>query len=103
VKRGDVWWHEPPDSKRRPVLILTRDEAIGRVFDVIAVPATSVVRGLPTEVAIGVEDGMPIECVLALDNAFSAEKALLTARIATLGPEKMDRVCEALATATRCR
>jgi mRNA-degrading endonuclease toxin of MazEF toxin-antitoxin module len=20
VRRGEVWWHEPPDSKRRPVL-----------------------------------------------------------------------------------
>jgi hypothetical protein len=49
VRRGEVWWHEPPDSKRRPVLILTRDEAVDRVFNVIAVPATGTVRGLATE------------------------------------------------------
>lgn len=35
MRRGEVWWHEPPDSKRRPVLILTRDEAVDRVFNVI--------------------------------------------------------------------
>jgi mRNA-degrading endonuclease toxin of MazEF toxin-antitoxin module len=46
---------------------------------------------------------MPIECVLALDNTFSAEKAFLTERITTLGPEKMAAVCSALATATTCR
>jgi mRNA-degrading endonuclease toxin of MazEF toxin-antitoxin module len=67
VRRGEVWWHEPPDSKRRPVLILTRDEAVD------------------------------------LDNTLSAEKAFLTERITTLGPEKMAAVCSALATATSCR
>lgn len=48
---------EPPDSKRRPVVILTRDEAIGRVLDVIAVPATGTIRRLSTEVQIGVAEG----------------------------------------------
>jgi len=46
---------------------------------------------------------MPIECVLALDNTLSAEKAFLTECITTLGPEKMAAVCSALATATSCR
>ncbi len=103
MRRGEVWWHDPPDSKRRPVLILTRDEAIDRLFDVIAVPATSTVRDLPTEVEIGIADGMPIECALALDNTFSAEKAFLTEPITTLGAAKMADVCAALATATSCR
>ncbi len=70
-----MWWHEPSGSKRRPVLILTRSEAIGRLFDIIAVPATGTVRDLATEVEVGVADGMPVECVLALDNTFSAERA----------------------------
>jgi mRNA interferase MazF len=94
VKRGEVWWHEPPD---------TRDEAIKRLFDVVAVPATGTIRGTSTEVQIGVDDGMPIECVLGLDNTLSAEKTFLTTRITTLGPEKLDEVCKALAVATSCR
>ncbi|MDQ6817510.1 MAG: type II toxin-antitoxin system PemK/MazF family toxin [Actinomycetota bacterium] len=102
MRRGEVWWPEPPDSKRRPVLILTRDEAIDRVFDVIAVPATGVVRDLPTEVELGRDDGMPIDSVLAVDNTFSAEKAFLTERITTLGTDKMAEVCAALRVATRC-
>ncbi|HLH13523.1 MAG TPA: type II toxin-antitoxin system PemK/MazF family toxin, partial [Solirubrobacteraceae bacterium] len=84
-------------------LILTRDEAVDRVFNLIVVPATGTVRSLATEVEIGPADGMPIECVLALDNILSAEKAFLTERITTLGPEKMAAVCSALATATSCR
>jgi mRNA interferase MazF len=102
VRRGEVWWHEPPDSKRRPVLILTRDEAIDRVFDVIAVPATGVVRDLSTEVEVGRDDGMPIDCVLATDNTFSADRAFLTDRITTLRTDKMAQVCAALRAATRC-
>ena len=85
MRRGEVWWYEPPDAKRRPVLILTRDsEAIGRVRDMIAVPVTGTIRNLDTEIEIGVTDGMPVECVLAVDNTLSAEKAFLTKKIATL-------------------
>lgn len=102
MRRGEVWWHEPPDAKRRPVLILTRDEAIDRVLDVIAVPATGVVRGLPTEVELGRADGMPIDCVLAVDNTFSAEKAFLTERITALGPDKLAELCRVLRAATNC-
>ena len=64
MKRGEVWWHEPPDSKRRPVLILTRDGVAAQSFDLTAMPATSIARGPDTEVRVGVADGMPIECVL---------------------------------------
>lgn len=102
MKRGEVWWYEPPDAKRRPVLILTRDEAIGRVHDVIAVPATGTIRNLDTEVEIGVADGMSVECALAIDNTLSAEKAFLTEQITTLRPEKLAAVCATLVAATSC-
>lgn len=102
MKRGQIWWYEPPDAKRRPVLILTGDQAIDRVFDLIAVPATGTIRNLDTEVEIGVSDGMPIECVLAVGNALSADKTFLTERITTLSPEKLAEVCAKLAVATGC-
>ena len=38
MTRGEVWVYEPPHDKRRPALILTRDEHIGRQYDVIAIP-----------------------------------------------------------------
>jgi mRNA interferase MazF len=102
MRRGEVWWHEPPDKKARPALILTRDEAIGGVFDLIAAPTTKTVRGIPTEVEIGVADGMPIECALTLDNTFSAQKIYFTMRITTLDSARMHQVCRALARATSC-
>lgn len=102
MKRGEVWWYEPPNAKRRPVLILTRDEAIGRVHDVIAVPATGTIRNLDTEIGIGIDDGMPIECALAVDNTLSAEKSFLAEQITTLEPKKLAEVCATLAAATSC-
>ena len=51
MKRGDIRWYtfQLPD-KRRPVLILTRDEVIDRLNGIIVVPATRTIRGLATEV-----------------------------------------------------
>jgi mRNA-degrading endonuclease toxin of MazEF toxin-antitoxin module len=102
VARGEVWLYEHPDRKRRPALILSRDDLIEENLDVIAVPTTGTIRGTPTEIQIGVADGMPAECVLVLANTFSAEKAYLTKHITTLDSVRMHEVCRALSAATDC-
>lgn len=102
MRRGEVWWVERPGSRRRPHLVLTRDAAIQRLEAVLGVPATTTIRGIPTEVALGPEHGMPTSCVLILDNTRVLRKAYFTERICELGPEPMDRVCRALAVATGC-
>jgi mRNA interferase MazF len=102
VSRGEVWWYEDPRAGRRPFLILTRDAAIPVLNQVLAVPATRTVRGIPTEVALGVGDGMPSECALSLDNVTVIRPALCTERITRLDPARMHDVCDALATATGC-
>ena len=100
--RGEIWWHEPPDEKPRPYLVLTRDEAIDRMAKLIAVPATRTVRNLRSEVALDHEDGMPEACVLSADNITVVRKALLTRRVTKLNPHRMSQVCEALHKATGC-
>ncbi len=100
--RGEVWWYERPDQKSRPVLVITRNEAIGHLHEVLVVPTTSTVRGIATEVSLDRDDGMPGACALSLDNTFLARKALLTERITTLGPDKLHRVCAALGVAVAC-
>jgi len=102
VKRGEVWWYEHPGLKRRPALILTRDEAIASLNEVFVALATTTIRGLPTEVELGPEDGMPRSCVLNADQIDAADKIFLTERITKLGPQRMDEVCRALARATSC-
>ena len=68
----------------------------------LAVPATRTVRGIPTEVDLGPEDGMPEECVLSLDNLALVPKTLFVERICRLGPDRMAQVCRALAVASGC-
>ncbi len=102
VARGEVWWYEPPDHGRRPYLILTRAEVAPLLSQVLAVPATRTVRGIPTEVPLDRSDGMPVECVLNLDATSGIARTFCTERITTLGPERMDAVCQALAVAAQC-
>jgi len=100
--RGEVWWYDHPEQARRPFAILTRDEAIPVLEQILAVPATRTVRDIPTEVELDVSDGMPARCALALDNVTVIRKSLCTERITRLDPVLLQRVCEALHIATAC-
>ena len=53
MKRGEIRWYTfaLPD-KRRPVLILTRDDVIEHLNEIIVVPVTRTIRGLATEVVL---------------------------------------------------
>jgi mRNA interferase MazF len=103
VRRGEVWWVERPGVGRRPHLVLTRDAAIDSLTRVIGIPATRSVRGIPSEVELGPDDGMPDRCALTLENVRVLRKAYFVERICRLGPDRMDEVCRALAVATGCR
>jgi mRNA interferase MazF len=85
-----------------PVCVLTRDEAIPHLLTVVVATVSSRIRGLPSEVLLGPEDGMPRECAVSLDNIRTVPKALLTEPITQLGPERMTEVCRALAAANGC-
>jgi mRNA interferase MazF len=102
VARGEIWWYEHPQAGRRPYLVLTRSEAVPVLEQVLGVPATRTVRGIPTEVRLDEADGLPVPCVLTLDNLSPIRPALCTRRIATLGPDRMREVCDALRAATAC-
>ena len=102
MNRGEVWWVELLEAGRRPHLVLTRQAAIPVLHAYLAVPATRTVRGIPTEVLLGVDDGMPAECALSLDNVAVIPRAYFVERITRLGPDRMSEVCRALAIATGC-
>ncbi|MFV9672512.1 MAG: type II toxin-antitoxin system PemK/MazF family toxin [Acidimicrobiia bacterium] len=102
VRRGEIWWYEPPYAKARPHLILTRDAVIPVLSDVLSVPATRTRRGIATEIDLSRDDGMPKDCVLTTDNVTLISTSYLTTRITELTPERMRAVCKALKTATGC-
>lgn len=82
--------------------MLTRNDAIDSLNEVFVVLATTNIRGLPTEVELGPDDGMPRDCVLNADHTATIPKGLLGELITTLGADQLDQVCRALDHATGC-
>ncbi len=103
LSRGEVRLcrFAPPD-KQRPVLILTRDSAIGHLATVTIAPITSTIRGVPSEVILDIEDGMKRRCAVNLHNAVTVAQARLGRRVGTLRAERMREVCAALGFALGC-
>lgn len=93
MRRGEIWWAElePPVSKR-PVVLLSRDEAYNVRSLVIIAPVTTRVRSIPAEVLLTTEDGMPQECVANLDIITTIPKDCLRSRLTTLSPRKLKEV-----------
>ncbi|MCC6588343.1 MAG: type II toxin-antitoxin system PemK/MazF family toxin [Bryobacterales bacterium] len=85
MRRGEIRWYtfRHPD-KRRPVLILTRDEVIDRLNEVIVVPATRTIRGLATELVLTPDDGLPVACALNFDHVSLAQRERIGALLSVL-------------------
>ena len=103
LERGEVRLYRfaPPD-KERPVLILTRRSALGYLARVTVAPITSTIRGVPSEVVLGIEDGMKQPCAVNLHNVVTVAKDALGRRVALLGSDRMRQVCGALGFALEC-
>ena len=97
MRRGEVWWADlPAPAGRRPVVLLSRNEAY-TVRELVAVaPVTTRVRRIPTEVPLGPEDGLPKSCVINLDTITTIPKTTLRKVIAPLPPAKLAAVDRAL-------
>jgi len=103
LERGEVrLCRFPAPDKERPVLILTRNSAIHYLSRVTVAPITSTIRGVPSEVAIGPEDGMRQPCAANLHNLMTVAQHGLGRRLAQLSPRRMNEVCAALAFALGC-
>lgn len=97
MKRGEIRWYtfRLPD-KRRPVLILTRNEIIDRLNEIIVVPATRTIRGLTTEVELTPEDGMPVVCALNFDHIALAQRDRIGTVLCNLPEGRWPKVQRAL-------
>jgi len=97
LKRGEVWWADlPAPVGRRPVVLLSRDEAYSVRNAVTVAEVTRTIRGIPVEVPLGTEDGLPRKCVVNLDTLMTIRKELLVERIALLKNEKLEEIKRAL-------
>ena len=101
-QRGQVWWGEIEHVGRRPFLVMTRPAVIPVLNSVVAAPVTRTIRGIPTELPLGPDDGMPTDCVASFDNLRVVPKAHLVDHICTLRPVRLSEACAALRAAVDC-
>ena len=103
VSHGEVWRYRfgAPD-KKRPVLVLSRQEVIGLLHTVMVAPITSTIRGAPSEVVVGESEGLKHESAVNLDHVQTVERVRLEGYVGHLDQEKMREVCRALAIAVGC-
>ncbi|MEE8456615.1 MAG: type II toxin-antitoxin system PemK/MazF family toxin [Acidimicrobiia bacterium] len=102
--RGEVWWCELPEVSRRPVVVLSRDDAIPRLRRAIVAPCTTTIRELESEVPLEPgEDPVPLRSVANLDSVENVSIATLTDRLGRLSDLRMREVCSALAVAVNCQ
>jgi mRNA interferase MazF len=102
VRQGELWLMEPPNAKRRPVLIVSRNESIPVLNSVVIAPITSTIRRIPTCLAVGPDEGIDHESVASFDSMAAVPKSLLTVRLGTLGVGSRERICAALAALADC-
>ena len=97
MKRGEIRWYTfaLPD-KRRPVLILTRNEVIDHLNEIIVVPVTRTIRGLVTEVILSRTTGCLVVSALNFDHIALAQRSRICNVLCSLPEERWSEVQQAV-------
>lgn len=97
MKKGDIWWANLPSPVgRRPVLLLSRDEAYLVRTAVTVAPLTTTIRKIAVEVPLDPKDGVPKKCVINCDDLLTIRKSLLQEKLTTLSTARLQSVHEAI-------
>ena len=90
MNRGEVRWYKfaRPD-KRRPVLILTRDSALGYLDEVTVAPVTTTIRDIPSEVILTRSDGLHRDSAINFDHIQTVARGRIGSLITTLDQRRM--------------
>lgn len=102
MNRGEVWLAQV-GRKRRPVLVLTRDEVLDvRALVTVAEISTSA-RGLAAEVEIDhLAVGLDRPSVINCDGLHTIAQSTLTTRVGEVDHTTLVRACAALSYALGC-
>ncbi len=99
-RQGEIWWAES-EEQRRPVLVVTRTEAVPVLTGIVVAPVSRTIREIPTEVPLGEAEGLPVDCVATFDNLQRIRRSSLTERVGSLGPRR-EQICLALGALADC-
>lgn len=100
MKHGEIWLCESP-ATTRPALILTRDTALGLLQGITVAGITKTPRRGPTQLNLGNEEGLRLECVANFDDISVVNRAFLTHKIGDLGARRRE-ICAALHALADC-
>lgn len=97
ITRGDIRWFrfETPD-KRRPVLVLGRQDILPSLAQIPVIPLSTQIRDLPWEVRLSGDDGLPGDCVLKPEWIKTVERSSLGPWISTFPDTRWQEVTTAL-------
>lgn len=102
MRRGEVWFAAVPGGGDRPVLVLTRDPVADRTGHLVVATLTRTRRHLVSELALGEEDGMPVDSVVSFDNLRTLPREAFRRRVITLSDARMTAACRTLRAALGC-
>lgn len=100
--QGELWWVEEPELGRRPVLVVTRSWATDLLGAIVVAPVTRTIRGIPTELRLGRDDGLRDECVASFDNLMTTPRSIFVERAGGLADGRVHELCERLAAVADC-
>lgn len=78
------------------MLVLTRQDMIGRLHTVTAAPLTSTIRGVRSEVVVGPEAGLKRPSAINLHHVVTVPTSGLRAYVGCVSDEVMDQVRDAV-------
>jgi mRNA interferase MazF len=85
VKQFEIWWARlPAPAGRRPVLLLSRDDAYEYLNKFVVAEITTTIRSIPVEVRMGPREGLPSASVANLDNIRTVARGWLESRAGVL-------------------
>ena len=99
-RQGEIWWAET-EEKRRPVLVVTRSEAVPVLAGIVVAPVARTVRDIPTEIRLGEAEGLPTDCAASFDNLQRIRRSALAERLGGLG-QRRQQICAALRALSDC-
>jgi mRNA interferase MazF len=99
-RQGEIWWAEA-EGKPRPVLVVTRSEAVPVLTWIVVAPVTRTARGIPTEIPVGPDQGLPVTSAASFDNLQPIRRAFLTRRVGALAHPRSE-ICRALSALADC-
>jgi len=97
LQQGQIWWARlARPAGRRPVVILTRSDALPHLNSATVAPLTRTVRWIRSEVVLSPEQGVPSLCAVSLDNILTIPQRTLDRHIVELSPDVMKEVLAAI-------